>query len=322
MNKLDVKLEVIMKGKYKKVAVGGTFDFLHIGHKALISKAFEVGEFVTIGITTDQFTQSYDKAPFESQEIRKKNLETFLSKNNFLERSKIIWLNDIFGVALESSFEALVVTLETKKAAELINQERLKKGLKVLQIIVQPFLKDQSGEIISSTRIREGKINPGGLDYKKYLLQLAGRDLTDSVKDKLKAPLGEVVEVKEIEKENVIYVGDITTLELSKIKKPKLAIFDNLVARQPFESNIRSTIKVSSPAGQISKELILKIEQSLRGQDAQVIEVKGEEDLAAIPAALLASLGTALYYGQPNKGTILINIDLNFKDKLVRILSV
>ena len=41
--------------KFKKVAVGGTFDELHSGHKALINKAFEVGEKVVIGLSSGEF---------------------------------------------------------------------------------------------------------------------------------------------------------------------------------------------------------------------------------------------------------------------------
>ncbi|RLI21218.1 phosphopantetheine adenylyltransferase, partial [Candidatus Bathyarchaeota archaeon] len=33
-----------MTRKFKAVAVGGTFDEFHRGHRALLSKAFEVGE--------------------------------------------------------------------------------------------------------------------------------------------------------------------------------------------------------------------------------------------------------------------------------------
>ena len=37
-----------------KAAVAGTFDILHDGHKALLSRAFEVGDTVVVGITSDR----------------------------------------------------------------------------------------------------------------------------------------------------------------------------------------------------------------------------------------------------------------------------
>ena len=41
--------------KYKKIAVGGTFDKFHDGHKKLLATAFELGEEVEIGVTSNAF---------------------------------------------------------------------------------------------------------------------------------------------------------------------------------------------------------------------------------------------------------------------------
>ncbi|MEM3613348.1 MAG: adenylyltransferase/cytidyltransferase family protein, partial [Candidatus Bathyarchaeia archaeon] len=64
--------------RFKVVAVGGTFDELHKGHKALLLKAFEVGEQVLIGLCTDDFVAKMNKPHIvASYEERLKELKAF-----------------------------------------------------------------------------------------------------------------------------------------------------------------------------------------------------------------------------------------------------
>ena len=50
-----------MKRKFNAVLVGGTFDEFHKGHKALIMKAFEVGNRVILGLSSDHLAKELRK---------------------------------------------------------------------------------------------------------------------------------------------------------------------------------------------------------------------------------------------------------------------
>ena len=63
--------------KYSKVAVGGTFDKFHDGHKKLLSTAFEIGDRVEIGVTSDAFGGL--KGDIDSCEERMRNLKLFFA---------------------------------------------------------------------------------------------------------------------------------------------------------------------------------------------------------------------------------------------------
>jgi pantetheine-phosphate adenylyltransferase len=155
---------MIMPYRFKLVGVSGTFDRLHIGHKALLRKAFEVSERVMVGLTTSRMVRNKTLAEkIEPYELRKKKLEEFLKEEGFLGRFEIISLNDPYGPAImDSGLEALVATEETLPGVQKINIIRGEKGLPPLEIVLAPLVLDQDGQRISSTRIREGKIDTQG----------------------------------------------------------------------------------------------------------------------------------------------------------------
>lgn len=150
--------------KYKKVAVGGTFDELHKGHKILLSKSFEVGDRVIIGLSSDLFVSKMGK-PHEtaSYKDRSKELEAYLRESGFNKRSEIVPLNDPFGLTISNEgFEALIVSKETCKTAEKINEKREKACLPLLKIIAVDMVPAENDIPISTTRIRRGEIDHNG----------------------------------------------------------------------------------------------------------------------------------------------------------------
>jgi pantetheine-phosphate adenylyltransferase len=144
--------------KYSKVAVGGTFDKFHDGHKKLLSTAFEIGDNIEIGVTSDAFGGL--KGDIDSCKVRMDNLKSFFSdKSNFI----IVPLEDPYGTTIyDKDFEAIVVTEETEPTALEINKIRSSKGMKPLDIVVVSFVLAYDGTPISSTRIRSGEINQSG----------------------------------------------------------------------------------------------------------------------------------------------------------------
>jgi pantetheine-phosphate adenylyltransferase len=150
--------------KYEKVAVGGTFDKLHRGHKALLSKAFEIGEKVVIGLSSKEFASKMQKPhKTATYPVRLKELETFLNKNGLAKRAKIVPLNDPYGLTISGTdLDALVVSKETESIADKINKIRVEAGLQPLKIISIRMVPAENSNPISTTRIRSGEIDRNG----------------------------------------------------------------------------------------------------------------------------------------------------------------
>lgn len=144
----------------KKVIIGGTFDLLHAGHKALLKRAFELGS-VRIGLvanTMAEMTKGRKVADFSE---RKSDLENFI-KNELNSQAEIFPLYDRFGPALEEDFDYIVTSPETYETAFAINKERKKLKKKPIEIVRIDYVLAQDGQPISSTRIHSGEIDRDG----------------------------------------------------------------------------------------------------------------------------------------------------------------
>lgn len=144
--------------------MGGTFDILHLGHKALLQRAFEVGNIVLIGLTTDaRALKNRNKTLINPYNIRLANLQNLLKSMKSLDKFQIVPLENDWGPSvIDEDFEAIIVSDETKSTAQKINKIRSADGKTELEIVVVPMIRAQDGNRISSSRIRNKEINSEG----------------------------------------------------------------------------------------------------------------------------------------------------------------
>jgi pantetheine-phosphate adenylyltransferase len=144
-----------VKKLFETVAVGGTFDLFHRGHRVLLMKAFEVGNHVLIGLCSDGFVEKMRKPHrIASYAQRLEELKKLLKKNGVLERAEIIPLDDAYGITLsDKRIDAIVVSEETEPRAREINEKRKSLGMSQLPIITVNMVVSEDYYPISSTRI-------------------------------------------------------------------------------------------------------------------------------------------------------------------------
>jgi pantetheine-phosphate adenylyltransferase len=144
--------------------VGGTFDPLHDGHRRLLDRSFELAGssgHVVIGLTTDTFA-SRKVHPIRPFAERKADLETYITGKHYPLNWLIEPLSDRFGSAIESDFDAIVVSEETLPVAVEINKCRREKGRRKVDIHQISCVLAEDGRWISSTRIYRGEIDVHG----------------------------------------------------------------------------------------------------------------------------------------------------------------
>jgi len=315
--------------KFNYAVVAGTFDHLHAGHLALLKTAKQQSRRLAIGLTGPEFIAQKTLAPLiEPFDLRRQQLKKFLGKFP----AKIVSLKDPIGPAATTPFyDAIFASPETMANVNKINYLRRRVSLKPLKTVMIRPVKDTAGKTISSSRIRAGLINREGLAYAQLFKRRL--KLPKNQRRHFKSPLGSVMTdkkvVKLIKKQKpilTITVGDIAVMTLIKQGlNPDLAIIDLKTKRQlfvdkPHQLGLRRQVNqvVANPPGTITTALVKALLKSFK--KGQLIIVRGEEDLAVLPAILLSPLTTAVIYGQPDQGLVYLTVDEELKAKTTKLI--
>lgn len=299
---------------FKLVAVAGTFDHLHEGHKRLLKTAKKSGKEVIVGLCRKSMlaNKAYPQS-LESYPQRRRNLKA-------AGFHQIVPLVDIYGpAAVSAKIEAVVCSPLSRANAEKISQVR-KKPLKIIEV---PLVKDTDGQPLSSTQIRRGLINRQGFFYPQVFEN--NLFLPPALRQKLKQPFARLV--KKIAKPRfmTIAVGDIAAASLIREKiKIDLAIVDLKTRRRKIFSGLKSLglppgLTSTNPASTINSKAVQQILKCLKDNYPTLL-IDGEEDLLVLPAVLLSPLKTTVFYGQPDQGLVKITVSEASKTKALKLL--
>lgn len=324
---------------YKHIAIGGTFDLLHEGHKKFILCAFSLAERVTIGVTNDKLVKGLKGGSIQGFAQRFEEINNFVIFSKFLSRARVVPLDNSFGPTLDDrTIDSLLVTKDSLRGAKMINRARSKLGLKGLPVEIFPLVTGSDNKEISSKRIKSGTINQQGLNYYDYLIKKGDLYLPQNLRTALKRPFGVIYkDLRKIHRGRRVVkmlatVGDYTTqMFLKNGIIPDLSVIDFKIQRaNTFESVIdlgfsgrEKIIETVSPPGMISRRLVNAIHESLAvvGNNKTIVLVDGEDDLSVLVLSLMAPLGSLIYYGIRNIGSVQVKVDLNLKSELIKLID-
>jgi pantetheine-phosphate adenylyltransferase len=145
-----------------KVCVAGTFNVIHKGHTQLLERAFEVGEVVFIGLTSDEMAASLRDVSVQSYDVRERHLVEEAQRLSGGKRFHIVRISDEHGPAATGNYDAIIVSKQTESIAADINEVRKRKGLKGLEIIVIDMVLADDRRPVSSTRVLRGEVAVDG----------------------------------------------------------------------------------------------------------------------------------------------------------------
>lgn len=129
--------EEVADKTYKTVVLGGTFDRIHLGHKILLTEAvLRATDRLVVGVTDESMTVS--KKLYElilPVEERIKEVEVFLNEIDPTLKYDIVPISDVYGpTKSDPDMEMIIVSKETEKGGQKVNELRKQNGLSELEI--------------------------------------------------------------------------------------------------------------------------------------------------------------------------------------------
>ncbi|MDD5503112.1 MAG: DUF359 domain-containing protein [Candidatus Thermoplasmatota archaeon] len=157
--------------------------------------------------------------------------------------------------------------------------------------------------------------------------------MPDQLRASLAEPIGPIIEARDAAPylrgaKAIISVGDVVTANLYKYGfVPDVAIVDYKTKRNitvDFKNwrDGRRIVKVANPQSTITQEMQNAISEAYAHLPQKtLIEVDGEEDLAALACINLAPGTYIIVYGMPDKGMTVVTPGENEKKRVAEILA-
>jgi len=148
--------------------------------------------------------------------------------------------------------------------------------------------------------------------------------LPESMRGELKEPLGGVT--AEVDEERlrgsgkIVAVGDMVAYHLLEAGvAPDVAVVDGRTKREEVDDEVVESWsalplfrRVENEPGTVSRGLVAALREALgkkENGEGVLVEVDGEEDLAVLPALVLADEGDTVLYGQPGEGMVYVEVN-------------
>ena len=166
---------------YKRICFAGSFDHFHNGHNILLQLSLMLSQNeIFIGVTSDEMIKHKGKeCVLQNIEYRSEIISNILNlngKSNSAEISIITIYDPISFAGIDKDLEVLVLTNETFKGGELVNNTRKQNKIKEVELIAINVI-DYCGRIennnpqtkISSSIIRKELIEKINIDILEFL---------------------------------------------------------------------------------------------------------------------------------------------------------
>lgn len=127
----------------------------------------------------------------------------------------------------------------------------------------------------------------------------------------------------------LIAVGDVVTAHLLRAgRTPDVAVVDGRTKREEISPETAAALDALPPGhhvenapGELSRALLRALRTAAVSAEPQVLDVEGEEDLATLPAVLVAPDGAAVVYGQPDAGMVLVEVTPETRAEILDLLG-
>lgn len=242
-------------------------------------------------------------------------------KTEIAELKKRMGNKEWWKEKIEENIEAEIMDICKTEALEL--------GRRIFEVDTSWKNPEDTVKEIMDFMEREGFIVRKDLKLPKDLIQIFREPHGYILKGPWKDVVRKAKKLVEDKEENalIITVGDPTSYYFIKNSfRPNVIIIDGMEKRKPFKPKIEfdsgvEKINTKNPAGIISLDLWKTVEDHVGKKRPLEIFVKGEEDLAVLPCIIFAPLGSYIFYGQFNNGTVCIELTKEKKDQGLRLMK-